>query len=152
MAGPRIRWMQPVKKKRRVYIALGSNLGNREGMLDRARGALLSCCNILRDSENLENPAILHEDQPDFLNAVLEAETDLTPAELLSRVKQIEQMLGRTARFRNGPREIDIDILSMEDVRLHTEELTLPHPGLDRPYIAVLLARLSLSPEDLKRH
>lgn len=144
--------MHVVKKKRRVYIALGSNLGNREAMLDRARGALCSYCTILRDSENLENPAILHEDQPDFLNAVLEAETDLSAEELLSRVKQIEQELGRTARFRYGPREIDIDILSMEGVRTRTAELTLPHPGLDRPYLCVLLARLSLSPEDLKRH
>jgi 2-amino-4-hydroxy-6-hydroxymethyldihydropteridine diphosphokinase len=137
---------------RTAYLALGSNLGDREAMLDRARGALLSCCTILRDSENLENPAILHEDQPDFLNAVLEVETDLGPAELLSQVKRIEQKLGRTARFRYGPREIDIDILSMEGIQMQTEDLTLPHPGLDRPYLVTLLARLSLTPQDLKRH
>lgn len=151
MAGRRIRWMV-VKKKRSVYLALGSNLGDREAMLNRARGALCAFCTILRDSGNLENPPILHEDQPDFLNSVLEVETSLEPYQLLDAVKQIESALGRQERFRYGPREIDIDILAMEGVEIQTERLTLPHPGMDRPYLAELLARLSVTPDDLKRH
>lgn len=138
-----------IMKARRVYIALGSNLGDRTAMLDRARGALLASCLILRDSGNLENAAILNEDQPDFLNAVLELETDLEPPALLKFAKQIETALGRQSRQRYGPREIDVDLLAMEGIRLETPELTLPHPGLNRPYLATLLQRLSLTPADL---
>lgn len=138
-----------MNRVRKVYIALGSSLGDRSAMLDRARGALLAGCSIVRDSGNLENAAILYEDQPDFLNAVLELETSMAPEELLKFAKQIESALGRQSRQRYGPREIDIDLLAMQGIRLETPELTLPHPGLNRPYLGVLLQRLTLTPEHL---
>jgi len=138
-------------KMRTAYLALGSNMGDREAMLDRARGAIPGCAMILRDSGNLENPAILREDQPDFLNAVLEIQTELEPRELLKFVKHIEHSLGRQNRERYGPREIDIDILAVQGIRMDTPDLTLPHPGIGREYLVTLLRRLSLEPLDLSR-
>ena len=136
----------------RVLLSLGSNQGDRESYLVRARDRLaaLPDFEIARMSFVLENPAILHEDQPDFLNQVLEAQTSLEAHELLGKLKDIEQRLGRVHRFRFGPREIDLDILTYGRQRMQTAELTLPHPGLsERVYLRTLLADLGLTPEQL---
>lgn len=105
---------------------------------------------ILRSSGELENPAILHTDQPDFLNQILEVRTRLEPFALLARLKAIESELGRRRRFRYGPREIDLDILSYDRRRIRSETLTLPHPGLkDRDFLRRLLAELDETPESI---
>lgn len=70
------------------------------------------------------------EDQGKFLNQVVKVQTNLAPEALLDYLKQIEIKVGRTPTFRNGPREIDIDILFYDDLILETDELTIPHPRL----------------------
>lgn len=139
-------------KTRRVFLGLGSNIGDRALMLRAAREAIAADpdCAILRASGELNNAALLYEDQADFLNQILEIETGLGPHDLLARMKALEVRLGRTRNFRYGPREIDIDLLSYDGRVLEDATLTLPHPGLqDRPYLAQLLAELNESPESL---
>jgi 2-amino-4-hydroxy-6-hydroxymethyldihydropteridine diphosphokinase len=70
-------------------------------------------------------------DQPDFLNAVVEIETDVEPEELLRECKRIESELGRRAGIRHGPRPIDIDILLLGDLEYESERLRIPHRDLE---------------------
>lgn len=135
----------------RVFLSLGSNLGDRELMLTRTRQALeAKRIQIERASFVLDNKAVIVDDQPDFLNQIVIVQTDLEPEELLTVVKEMEISLGRKARARYGPREIDIDILSYGSRHFTTERLTIPHPGLlDRSYLRTLLADLGETPEGL---
>src|SRR5205814_567125 len=89
------------------------------------------------------------EDQPEFLNGVVEVETKLDPPTLLTVVKQIEAKLGRVTSFRWGPRLIDIDILLYDRLHWNSPGLTIPHPGiLERPFVIEPLAELA--PERLE--
>ncbi len=129
----------------RVWLALGSNLGDRAGYLQAARAALPAAgITLIRASRVAETEPIGVEDQPRFLNQVLEVETSLEPRPLLDTVKDIERQLGRTARHRWGPREIDIDILRYDGLTVDEPGLHIPHPELqNRPFLLELL-------EDLK--
>ena len=129
----------------RVWLALGSNLGDRAGYLQRAREALPEAgITVRRASRVAETEPIGVEDQPRFLNQVLEVETSLEPRPLLDTVKDIERQLGRTARQRWGPREIDIDILRYDGRSVDEPGLHIPHAELqNRPFLLELL-------EDLK--
>ena len=132
----------------RSLLSLGSNLGDRAGTLAAAREQLAAHeeITILRATSILENPAILFHEQPDFLNQVLEIETSLEPEELLRFLLDLERRLGRQRRFPNGPREIDLDILTYDDLSLKSHTLTLPHPGIyDREYLHHLLAELGIT-------
>lgn len=141
------------EKTHRVLLSLGSNLGEREQYLSRARAAIASRHRILRQSRELNNAALIVTDQPDFLNQIIEIETTFRPEELLQFLKQIEKDLGRMHRERYGPREIDLDILNFEDVEMQTEHLRLPHPGLvDRNYLHVLLSEPPFSEAEKKRY
>jgi 2-amino-4-hydroxy-6-hydroxymethyldihydropteridine diphosphokinase len=83
-------------------------------------------------------------DQPDFLNQVIEGETELTPTRLLDFLKRIEKKMGREKNFRNGPRLIDLDILLYGDRVVHTTRLHIPHPELtERAFVLVPLAELA---------
>jgi 2-amino-4-hydroxy-6-hydroxymethyldihydropteridine diphosphokinase len=116
----------------RVWLALGSNIGDRDGYLRSARAALSRAgIAVLRQSRIAETEPIGNEDQPAFLNQVLEAETTLEPRTLLETVKRIEQDLGRKPRQRWGPREIDIDILRYDSRRVDEPGLRIPHPELE---------------------
>ncbi len=129
----------------RVWLALGSNLGDRAGYLQRAREALPEAgITVRRASRVAETEPIGVEDQPRFLNQVLEVETSLEPRPLLDTVKDIERQLGRTTRQRWGPREIDIDILRYDGRSVDEPGLHIPHAELqNRPFLLELL-------EDLK--
>lgn len=132
----------------RVFLSLGSNLGDRERYLAQARIRLQEEPGIwlLRASPILENRAILFENQPDFLNQIMELRTELPPLDLLHLLKRLEREIGRQERFRFGPREIDLDILTYDCIILDDPILTLPHPGLfDRDYIHALLRDLNES-------
>jgi 2-amino-4-hydroxy-6-hydroxymethyldihydropteridine diphosphokinase len=127
----------------RIYLGLGSNLGDRRGYLDAAAAALPPAASVLRRSPIYETAPWGYLDQPAFLNQVFEAETSLEPLELLSKLKEIESKLGRQARFRNGPREIDIDILLYDDLVLNEGSLQIPHPRLhERAFMLAPLADL----------
>jgi 2-amino-4-hydroxy-6-hydroxymethyldihydropteridine diphosphokinase len=128
----------------RVWLALGSNLGDRAGYLQAAREALpIAGITLLRASRVAETAPVGVEEQPHFLNQVLEMETSLEPQALLDTVKTIERQLGRTARQRWGPREIDIDILRYDGRTVDEPGLHIPHAELqNRPFLLELLADL----------
>ena len=125
----------------RIIFGLGSNLGDREFYLDEAvfyLEELLELKNIKR-SEILKNPAMLLENSPEewnqeFFNIAVSADINLekfTPEEILEAAKKIEKKLGRIEGEKWSPREIDIDILAIEDLKINiAEKLTIPHPGL----------------------
>jgi 2-amino-4-hydroxy-6-hydroxymethyldihydropteridine diphosphokinase len=128
----------------RVWLALGSNLGDRDAYLARARAALTQAgVRIVRESRVAETAPIGVIDQPAFLNQVLEVETTLEPRPLLDTVKRIEQDLGRRSRERWGPREIDIDILRYANRSVDEPDLCIPHPELqNRRFLLDLLAEM----------
>ena len=129
----------------RVWLALGSNLGDRAGYLRSAVGALPDAGIILvRASRVAETEPVGVRDQPHFLNQVLEVETALDPRPLLQTVKRIEQDLGRQPRLRWGPREIDIDILRYDERKVDEPGLHIPHAELqNRPFLLDLLTEIS---------
>jgi 2-amino-4-hydroxy-6-hydroxymethyldihydropteridine diphosphokinase len=127
-----------------VYLALGSNLGDRRHNLEAAIAALPPAVRVLERSPLYETAPWGETDQPDFLNMVLKGETRLAPAALLARLKRIETDLGRLPTIRYGPRLIDLDILFYDSLVLSTPELTIPHPRLhERAFVLVPLADLA---------
>jgi 2-amino-4-hydroxy-6-hydroxymethyldihydropteridine diphosphokinase len=128
----------------RIYLGLGSNLGDRKSYLDAAISAMAPAVRASQISPIYETDPWGYNDQDDFLNMVAEAETDLGPKQLLVRLKGIEVNLGRQPRFRNGPREIDIDILIYDELILDEAGLRIPHPRLpERAFMLVPLADLA---------
>jgi 2-amino-4-hydroxy-6-hydroxymethyldihydropteridine diphosphokinase len=127
-----------------VWLALGSNVGDRAGYLQAARTALPKAgVTLVRASRIDETAPVGVQDQPPFLNQVLEVETSLEPRALLETVKNLEQQLGRTARQRWGPREIDIDILRYDGRTVGEPGLHIPHAELqNRPFLLELLEDL----------
>lgn len=127
-----------------VYLALGTNLGDRRANLAAAVVQLQASMQIERISSLYETAPAYVADQPRFLNAALCATTTLAPEALLDALKQIERELGRTTGLRNGPRLIDLDLLLYDDLVLATARLTLPHPRLaERPFVLVPLAEIA---------
>lgn len=134
----------------RVYLGLGSNLGDRLANLQAALNLLdLRAGKVLRFSKVYETAPLYFNNQPAFLNAVVEIETHLEPKALLKTVKKIEQEIGRMDRKRNHPREIDIDILSIiasEESSYNCDQLNIPHPQLSERRF-VLQPLVDLDPE-----
>ncbi len=128
-----------------MYLSLGSNLGDREANLHRALEQLESeHVRVLRRSLIYETEPQGLRDQPWFLNLVVEAETSLPPAELLARIHEIEEQLGRKRDVPKGPRTIDIDILFYDNAAIETAELQIPHPRLaERRFVLEPLAELA---------
>jgi 2-amino-4-hydroxy-6-hydroxymethyldihydropteridine diphosphokinase len=114
-----------------TFVALGSNLGVPEAQLHKAVLALKSmalCQNVSLSkwykSKAIGGPA----DQPDYINAVCRLETNLSPAQLLKALQNIERLAGRTRDVRWGPRTLDLDIIWYENFTSATSTLTVPHP------------------------
>jgi 2-amino-4-hydroxy-6-hydroxymethyldihydropteridine diphosphokinase len=128
-----------------VFIGLGTNLGNREFNLKTAKNLLSeSIGEVISASKIIETPAWGIENQPDFLNQVLEIKTSLFPFELLEKVLGIEEKMGRIRKIKWGERNIDIDILFIENLVLHSESLTVPHPFLHlRKFVLEPLTEIS---------
>jgi 2-amino-4-hydroxy-6-hydroxymethyldihydropteridine diphosphokinase len=121
-----------------VYLALGTNLGERTVNLRRAIQSLPPAVTVLAESPVYETPPWGVTDQPNFLNMALKGETRLVPLELLKRLKQLESELGRVPSVHYGPRLIDMDILFYADLVLEAPELTLPHPRLHERAIVLV--------------
>ncbi len=127
-----------------VFLSLGTNLGDRLAHLHAALHSLPPDVQILKQSPVYETLPWGVEDQAPFLNMVIEGTTELEPAALLARLKQLETDLGRRPSFRWGPRAIDMDILFYDDLVLDTPELTIPHPRLqERAFVLVPLSDLA---------
>lgn len=127
-----------------VYLALGSNLGDRVGNLRAAVECLSYKVNIKKISSVYETEPVYYKEQPLYLNAVLSALTELEPSDLLRFVKGIESDMGRKPTFRNAPRLIDIDILFYGERVIQTEELIIPHPGIaERAFVLAPLAEIA---------
>lgn len=125
----------------RVYLALGSNLGDRLANL-RAAVAYLEerAIAVTARSSVWETPPV-PAGQPAFLNAAVAAETALDPLSLLREIKAMEHALGRCPGPHWGPRPIDLDILFYGDGRIETPELTVPHPRIaERAFVLAPLA------------
>ncbi|MDR1508574.1 MAG: 2-amino-4-hydroxy-6-hydroxymethyldihydropteridine diphosphokinase [Synergistaceae bacterium] len=120
-------------------LSLGSNVGNRlENIRTAVELLMRRTGKITAKSEVYETEPWGVEFQPRFLNACVMLETDLSPRALLSETQTIERELGRVARERWGPREIDIDILTYGDMLLNEEKLVIPHPLMgERAFVLV---------------
>ncbi len=118
-------------KQRLAFVALGSNVGDRARQMCAAWKSVQDTLGrVVATSPLYETAAAYVTDQPSFLNAVLAVETTLGPLEALARLKAAERDLGRQVRYRNGPREVDLDLLYLGDERLDADALTLPHPRI----------------------
>lgn len=127
-----------------VYLALGSNVGDSRQYIKQAIEQLGTVLDGLKQAPLYLSKAVGYTDQADFYNTAVCGTTHLTPEELLKAVKKIEANIGRTPTFRNGPREIDIDIIFYDDLILKTEELTIPHPEFaNRDFVLQPLADLN---------
>lgn len=134
-----------MKAMKTVYLGLGSNLGDREAMLQAAVRALESPrLHIRRLSPIYETEPMDVPGQHWFLNLVAEAETDLFPLQLLHRTSKIESQLGRRRVAPKGPRTIDIDIVLYGNAVVTTAALEIPHPRFrDRRFVLAPLADLA---------
>jgi 2-amino-4-hydroxy-6-hydroxymethyldihydropteridine diphosphokinase len=131
----------------RVFIGLGSNLGDRAARIDSAFAWLAAhpALQLVRCSEVVETAPWGIEDQPMFLNAVAEIRTELEPEALLAELKRAEGLLGRidSGRRRWGPREIDLDILLYGERVVESPDLVVPHPRLsERRFVVSQLVEL----------
>ena len=128
----------------RVYLGLGSNLGDRDAMLRLALRALAPAVDVTRVSSVYDTAPMLVTDQPRFHNIVAAGVTQLAPTELLRSAKRVEAELGRRTGPRYGPRPIDIDILLFDATVLNTPELTIPHPRMaERGFVLAPLVELA---------
>ena len=131
-----------------AFIALGSNLDDRQALLQGGLDALRTVpgIDVLSVSSIYETAPHGYTDQPAFLNAVCCAETDRSPKTVLAEMQRIEHHFGRQRHIHWGPRTLDLDLLLIGDVCLNSSELTLPHPHIgERDFVLVPL--LQIAPE-----
>jgi len=129
-----------------VYLALGSNLGNRAANLKAAIAALPPQMEVKAKSRVYETPPWGYTNQDKFLNQVVKAQTYLEPELLLKHLKRLEVALGRVPTFQYGPRLIDIDILLYDDLVFDSADLKIPHPNMhERGF--VMLPLMDVAPD-----
>jgi 2-amino-4-hydroxy-6-hydroxymethyldihydropteridine diphosphokinase len=129
-----------------AFIALGSNLQDPQLQVERALQTIANTLNIklIKASSLFKTAPIGYDNQPDFINAVAEIETDLSPLELLHTLLAIEAKHGRERPFPNAPRVLDLDVLLYANVEFNTAELTLPHPRMHtRGFVMLPLAEIA---------
>ncbi len=151
-----------------AYIGVGSNQGNRIECCNKAVAALTKFAVIRLVSPLYETEPVGVIDQPDFINCVAEIGTRLGPYELLSKLLDIENELGRKRVSHSDPRAIDLDLLFYEDLVIQDDKLTVPHPrahlrrfvleplceiapDLIHPVLGVTVSKLLHDLEDYKR-
>ena len=134
-------------KNEKVFLSLGSNLGDRESNLAQAAIALSINYQIsdIVSSSYYESEPLYNRDQPFFLNSILQFSTTLKPFDVLDLTQKVEKMLGRSkTKKKNQPRIIDIDILFHGDAVLETEKLVIPHPMISlRKFVLLPFAELA---------
>lgn len=128
-----------------AYIGLGSNLEQPYQQIKNAIIAInnLSNTHIIADSGYFKSKPMGPENQPDYVNAVVELHTLLSAVELLEQCQAIEKQQGRIKTRHWGERTIDLDILMFADTQMETDNLTLPHPGIcQRDFVYIPLLKL----------
>lgn len=127
-----------------VYIALGSNVGDRAAHLRAALDRLGESIAVTAVSPVYETAPVGYTEQGPFLNAVVGGTTTAAPRVLLRALQRIEQDLGRERSFPNAPRTIDLDLLFYDDLTLDTPHLTVPHASLhERAFVLAPLADIA---------
>lgn len=111
-----------------VFIGVGANIGPVRENFARALRSMEECVRVVAVSSLYESDPVGPQDQPRFTNAVVKAETELSPFELLGRLKTIEREIGRKKTTRWGPRVMDLDIIFYGDLVISTDSLVIPHP------------------------
>lgn len=131
-----------------AYIGLGSNLADPLAQLNRALQALdeLPQTRLLKTSSLYRSAPVGYLDQPDFINAVAQLETELSPRALLDALLALELVCGRTREFKDAPRTLDLDVLMYDDLVHHEHGLTVPHPQMHLRAF-VLLPLLEIAPD-----
>lgn len=132
-----------------AFLGLGSNLGDRLGNLSSAVGRLsrLPGVRVVRSSRVYETDPVGGPEQPDYLNAVVEVDTMLTPRDLLEACLRVEREMGRVRDERWGPRSIDIDVLTYGREEVREDGLEVPHPRMhERGFVLVPLLELTADP------
>ena len=131
--------------KNKVYLSLGSNIGNRQKYIESAIELIgkTEGIEILKKSELYETSPVGYVEQDLFLNAVIKIETDFSEREILKIINKIENELGRKREIRWGPRTIDIDILIFSDKKINETDLIIPHKEmLNRLFVLVPLIEI----------
>lgn len=126
----------------RAFLALGSNLGDREAFIRTAVENMPDVVAVsgIYETDPVGGPA----DQPPFLNAVVELDTELTPRQLLELCRRLEQEAGRVRTERWGPRTLDVDVLLVGDLVVNEPDLIVPHPRMwERDFVLRPLADLA---------
>ncbi len=127
-----------------TYIALGSNMGDKMATCRRALALLSKAGRVTRVSSFYCTEPVGYPNQEDFINAVAELETSLSPLALLAACHVIEDKLGRSRLLQWGPRTIDLDILLYGDQVVNNAELTIPHPLMaERRFVLVPLCEIA---------
>lgn len=129
-----------------AYIGFGSNLGeSRElcqkaiSLLDKTEGMKVEAVSSLYKTE-----PVGFETQPPFINGATRVKTTLTPDDFFSRMRRIEEILGRVTKFKWGPRYIDLDLLLFDDLVLEGRQLTVPHPLMhERRFVLMPLSEIA---------
>ncbi|HYY08305.1 MAG TPA: 2-amino-4-hydroxy-6-hydroxymethyldihydropteridine diphosphokinase [Actinomycetota bacterium] len=131
-----------------AYLGLGSNLGDRLGNLQAAVDGLHEADGVrVVASSRVWETAPVGPPQPDYLNAVVRVETDLSPADLLGACRRVEEVLGRVRRERWGARTIDVDVLLFDARTVDEPDLVVPHPRLtERAFVVLPLLELDPDP------
>ncbi|OHC92269.1 MAG: 2-amino-4-hydroxy-6-hydroxymethyldihydropteridine diphosphokinase [Sideroxydans sp. RIFOXYB12_FULL_59_6] len=131
-----------------AYVGLGSNLADPVNQVARALDALntLPQTRLLKASSLYRSAPVGYLDQPDFINAVAQVETGLSPLVLLQALLALELEGGRTREFQNAPRTLDLDVLLYDDLVHHEHGLTVPHPQMHLRAF-VLLPLLEIAPD-----
>ncbi|MGL4767836.1 MAG: 2-amino-4-hydroxy-6-hydroxymethyldihydropteridine diphosphokinase [Formosimonas sp.] len=129
-----------------AYIALGANLGDAPATVRRALSELaqLPHTTLTAQSSLYRSPPFgENADGPDYINAVAQIQTTLTPHELLDHLQRLEQHYGRERHYPNAPRTLDLDIVLYGDVVMQDERLTIPHPRMhERAFVLLPLSEL----------
>ncbi|NQU95220.1 MAG: 2-amino-4-hydroxy-6-hydroxymethyldihydropteridine diphosphokinase [Candidatus Omnitrophica bacterium] len=122
------------EEKKTVFIGMGSNLGDRKANIEKALALvnLIKGVKLLRVSSIYETEPQGGPPQGNFLNGVFEVKTARSPFKLLDELQKIEKHLGRKRRVKNGPRTIDLDILTFADRKVNAKNLKIPHPRMHK--------------------
>jgi 2-amino-4-hydroxy-6-hydroxymethyldihydropteridine diphosphokinase len=135
----------------RVYVGLGSNQGDSVANVERGLTELARIGSVIRRSSLYRTPPWGKTGQPEFVNAVAQLETTLAPRALLEALKTAEKRLGRIPGERWGPRVIDFDILTYDDLEIDEPGLRIPHRYFrERAFVLVPLAEIDARYESLR--